>query len=86
VNVPAVPNVNVVLVALVKGPGVPVPDNETICEPPDALSVTVTAAERAPTPDGMKVTLIVQIAPGFKVAPHVFDCEKSPVFAPVTAK
>lgn len=42
-----------------------------------------TDAERAPVAVGLKVTLIVQFAPAATLAPHVFVCEKSPLFVPV---
>ena len=42
----------------------------------------MTVAERVPIPDGVKVTLIVQVAPAFKLAPHVLVSEKSKAFAP----
>ncbi len=54
-------------------PDTPVPDSGTVCGLPAALSVTLTEAERAPTAEGVKVTLIVQVAFGASVPllPHV---------------
>jgi hypothetical protein len=42
---------------------VPVPVRLTICGLPGALSLMLTAAVRLPTPEGVNVTLIVQLAP-----------------------
>ena len=42
---------------------VPVPERLTLCGLPVALSVRVTAAVRVPAAVGLKVTLIVQLAP-----------------------
>jgi hypothetical protein len=47
------------------------------------LSVTVTAALRAPVAVGVKVTLILQLAPAATLVPQVFVWLKSPLFAPV---
>ena len=44
---------------------------------------TLSAALRAPTAVGLKVTENVQLAPAAKVAPHVLVCAKSPPLAPV---
>jgi hypothetical protein len=65
---------------------VPVPVRVTACGLPAALSVMVTAADRAPVAVGLNVTLIVQL-PVFAATelPQVFVCAKSPLFAPVTA-
>jgi hypothetical protein len=49
----------------------PVPDNVTFCGLPEALSVTLNAAGREPFTVGLKVTLIVQLAPAASEAPHV---------------
>ena len=42
---------------------VPVPVKATVCGLPVALSVMVTEAARLPLAEGVKVTLIVQLAP-----------------------
>src|SRR3989454_10229468 len=42
----------------------PVPARDTDCGLPTASSVMFTAAARAPGPAGVKLTLIVQLAPG----------------------
>jgi hypothetical protein len=47
------------------------------------LSVTVTAALRAPVAVGVKVTLILQLAPATTLVPQVFVWLKSPLFVPV---
>ena len=65
---------------------VPVPLSVKECGLPAALSVMVTAADRAPVAVGLNVTLIVQL-PLFAATelPQVLVCAKSPLFAPVTA-
>ena len=49
----------------------PVPDSVTFCGLPEALSVTLNAAGRAPLTVGLKVTLIVQLAPAASEDPQV---------------
>ncbi len=61
----------------------PVPDRLLLCVP--ALSVTVTVAVRAPSADGVKVTLMVQLELPASVVPQLLPCAKSPAFVPVTA-
>ena len=66
---------------------VPVPASATVCGLPVALSVMVTVAARAPAAAGMKVTLMVQLAPAATglVALHVVPAvvmAKSVAFAP----
>jgi hypothetical protein len=58
---------------------VPVPVSETVCGLPEALSVTVTEPDRVPMVAGVKVTLIVQVAPTASVVPQLFVSAKSPV-------
>ena len=65
---------------------VPVPVRLTVCGLPVALSVRVTAAVRVPLAVGVKVTLIVQLAPAATELPHVLVCAKSPGFVPVSAR
>src|SRR5690348_2228845 len=69
------------------GPGaaVPVPDSATVCGVPDASSVIVSDAARAPVAVGLKVTVAVQLAPAARLPGQVFVCAKSPAFAPVSA-
>jgi hypothetical protein len=43
------------------------------------LSLTVTAPARGPDAVGVKVTLIVQLAPLARLVPQVFFCAKSPL-------
>ena len=52
------------------------------------MSVKVTAADLEPRAEGVKVTLTVQLAPEARVEGsngQLLVCEKSPMFAPVTA-
>jgi len=50
---------------------VPVPERLTVCGLPLALSVTLTEAVRLPLAEGVKVTLMVQLAPAATELPHV---------------
>jgi hypothetical protein len=52
----------------------PVPDNETGCGLPAALSVTFNVAARVPAVVGIKVTLIVQLALAANELPQVWVC------------
>ncbi len=63
----------------------PVPERLTVCGLPLALSVMLTEAVRVPVAEGVKVTLIVQLAPAATELPHVLVCAKSPALVPVTA-
>jgi len=63
----------------------PVPERLTLWVPLEALSVRVTAAVRVPAAGGLKVTLIVQLAPIATLEPQVFVSAKSPGSAPVNA-
>jgi hypothetical protein len=63
----------------------PVPARLTLCGLPEALSVTMMPAVRVPAADGLKVTLIVQLAPAAKLDPQLFVCAKSLALAPDTA-
>ncbi len=65
---------------------VPVPVRLTDCGLPVALSVTVTAAVRVPLAAGVKVTLIVQLAPAGTELPQVLVWAKSLAFVPVIAR
>lgn len=58
---------------------VPVPDRPTLCEPPAALSVTVSVPLRVPVAVGVNVTLAWQFAPAASVAPQLFVWPKSPL-------
>src|SRR5215831_13124139 len=62
---------------------VPVPDKFTFCGLPGALSVIDNIAVRDPSCVGLKVMLIVQLAPAATELPHVFVWAKSPGSAPV---
>ena len=64
-------------------PDVPVPLRLTVCGLPAALSETEIVAERVPAAVGLKVTLIVQLAPFATEVPQLFVCEKSAAFVPV---
>ncbi len=54
----------------------PVPDSDTCCGLFVPLSLTESVPVRDPIWVGVKVTLIVQLAPGAKVAPHLVVCVK----------
>src|SRR5208282_1680745 len=62
---------------------VPVPERLTAWGLPLALSVMLTEAVRLPLAVGVKVTLIVQLAPAATELPQVLVCAKSPGLAPV---
>jgi hypothetical protein len=51
-----------------------------------ALSVMVTAAVRAPLTAGVKVTLIVQLAPAATFDSQLLVCAKSLGFVPVSVR
>jgi hypothetical protein len=59
----------------------PVPDSDTDCGPADAPSVKVRVPVREPTAAGLKVTVMVQLAPAAKLAGQALVSEKSPVAA-----
>ena len=81
------PKLRLVGVKVTAGAGVtPVPLKLTLCGLPEALSVIVTLALRAPLAEGVKVTLIVQLDPAVSVLGligQVFVWAKSPAFVPV---
>jgi len=60
---------------------VPVPLRETLCGLPDALSVTDSFPVRVPICVGLKLMLIVQLAPAARLEPQVWVWLKSPVVA-----
>jgi hypothetical protein len=59
----------------------PVPDNDTDCGLADALSVKVRVPVREPAAPGLKVTVMVQLAPAARLAGQALVWEKSPVAA-----
>jgi hypothetical protein len=61
----------------------PVPLSATCCGLVGSEFVTRKVAERAPLAVGVKVTLIVQLAPAARDDPHVVVRPKSPVLVPV---
>jgi hypothetical protein len=63
----------------------PVPERLTVCGLPEALSVTPSEAERLPLADGVKVMLIVQLAPAASELLQVLVCAKSFALVPVRA-
>ena len=63
----------------------PVPERLTACGLPLALSVMLSEAVRLPEAEGVKVTLIVQLAPAATELPHVLVRAKSPALVPATA-
>jgi len=56
---------------------VPVPLRDTVCGLPAALSAIETEAARLPCAVGLKVTLMVQLAPATTLDPQLLVCEKS---------
>ncbi len=62
---------------------VPVPERLTVWGPLLALLVRINDAVRLPTAEGVKVTLIVQLAPADTEPPQLSLSLKSPAFAPV---
>jgi len=62
---------------------VPVPDTPAACSLLLALPVTVNVALRDPVAVGVKVTLMVQVAPVAKVEGQLLVCPKSPELVPV---
>jgi hypothetical protein len=73
--------VRVVGKRVTSGPGPPVPLNGIVCGLFGALSVMVTDPYRLPLAVGVKVTLIIQVAPGARVVPQELVCAKSPLAA-----
>ena len=65
---------------------VPVPVRLTVWGLPLALSVRVMAAVRVPLAAGVKVTLIVQLAPAATLDPQLLVCAKSLALVPVAAR
>ena len=63
----------------------PVPVRLAVRGLPVALSVMVTVALRVPAAVGLKVTLMVQLAPTARLVPQVLVEAKSPLLVPVTA-
>ena len=64
----------------------PVPVKPTVCGLPTALSEMLIVPLRVPVAVGVKVTLIVQLAPAASELPQLSVCAKSPAFVPVTAR
>lgn len=65
---------------------VPLPVNWIVCGLPPPLSLIFTVADRVPVVTGLKVTLIVQEAPGARWAPQALlpvTTAKSPALAPL---
>lgn len=69
-------------VKLAKGP-FPVPVKLTVCGLVVALSVKVNEALRVPEPDGVNVTLILQLPFAANELPQVVDSAKSPALVPL---
>lgn len=67
----------------VSSTAVPVPLREAVCGLPDALSDTERIAVRVPIWDGLKVTLILQVAPEISEPAHVFVWPKSAMSVPL---
>jgi hypothetical protein len=64
-------------------PALPVPVMAADCGEPAALSTTETEAERLAAEVGVKVTVMVQVAPAARDAPQVFVWPKLLAFVPV---
>jgi hypothetical protein len=62
----------------------PVPERLTAWGLPLALSVMLTEAVRLPLAEGVKVTLIVQLAPPATELPQLLLWAKSPALVPVS--
>ena len=75
------PNVSEVGARL--GGAVPVAEMLAVCGLLLASSVTVRVALRAPVAVGVKVTLMVQVAPAATLVPQLLLCPKSPLLVPV---
>ena len=54
---------------------IPLPLRATVCTDPAALSVMLRAAFNSPEAAGVKVTVIVQLAPAATLVPHMLVCE-----------
>ena len=63
----------------------PVPERLTDWGLPAALSVMARAAARLPAAEGVKVTLMVQLALAASAMPQLLVWEKSPALMPKTA-
>jgi hypothetical protein len=57
----------------------PVPVKETLCGLPVAESVIVTAPVLLPDCVGLKVTVMLQLDPAFRLVPQLLVCAKSPL-------
>jgi len=64
---------------------VPVPDRETLCGLPVALSAMLMIAARSPAAVGLKVMLMVQLDPELRLDPQVSLRTKSAALPPATA-
>ena len=62
----------------------PLPLSATVCAMPKEESLMLMAAVSAPTTDGVKVIVDLQLAPTARVLPHNVVSAKSAAFAPVT--
>ena len=62
---------------------VPVPVRVTFCGEPMVLSATLRDAVRVPVDDGLKLTVMVQLAVGARVVPQVVVSRKDVALAPV---
>jgi hypothetical protein len=60
-----------------------VPVRPTVCGDPEALSATVTEADRLPAEAGVKVTVMVQVAPAASEVPQLLLSPKLLEFVPV---
>ena len=67
------------------GGAVPVPVSGIVCGLPGPLSVTESVALLIPEAIGLKVTLMVQLAPTARLVPQPLARAKSPLLVPVMA-
>ena len=65
---------------------VPVPERLTVCGLPLTLSEILSAAAEAPLAEGLKVTLIAQLAPAATELPQLLVCVKLLALEPETAR
>ena len=61
----------------------PTPARVTCCGLVGSESAILSVAARTPVARGLKVTLMVQLAPAATLVPHVFVCAKSVALVPV---
>ena len=63
-------------------PATPTPLRLTVLRPPQPVVAILSVARRVPVAFGLKVRLIVQLAPGASELPQLLDCANLPAFVP----